>query len=162
MHCCLALKQFGSLRPCRSHGLAGFAFIDHAIVGLAQPLTEAPNQLASGLRRVCDLIEELGRCEEFCLNLAGGSSGRTAAAVFHNAHLSYNLARADRAEKDALAIEFPEYVNGAAERRKTPSAGSPSLKRTCPSAKCEQVIVVLSTGSGICLVAHDERVVNGG
>src|SRR5262249_15976791 len=31
-------------------------------------------------------------------------------------------------------------------RRKTLSAGSPSLKRTCPSAKCARVIAALSLG----------------
>src|SRR5262245_21071326 len=119
--------------------------IDDAIVGLAQPLTEALNQLASGPRRACDLIEELGRREDFYLDLAGGSSRRTAGAVFHNAHLPYKLSRANRAEKDGVAIEFPEYVDGTAEEAKTLSAGSPSLKRTCPSAKRVQVIAVLST-----------------
>ena len=49
-------------------GRAASPFIvDDAIVGLAQPLTEALNQLASGPRRACDLIEELGRREEFYL-----------------------------------------------------------------------------------------------
>jgi hypothetical protein len=137
-------------------------FINHAIVGLVQPLTEAPNQLACGLRRVCDLIEELGRCEEFCLNLAGGSSGRTAAAVFHNAHLSYNLARAHRAEKDGLAIEFPEYVNGAAEEAKNAVRRIALSEEDLPFGEVRAGHVVLSTDSGICLVAHDERVVNGG
>jgi len=33
-------------------------------------------------------------------------------AVFHNAHLPYKLPRAHRAEKDGVAIEFPEYVDG--------------------------------------------------
>jgi hypothetical protein len=37
-----------------------FIFND-AIISLAQSLTEALDQLASGLRRACDLIEELGR-----------------------------------------------------------------------------------------------------
>src|SRR5499427_995547 len=92
--------------------------IDDAIVGLAQPLTEALNQLASGPRRACDLIEELGRREDFYLDLAGGSSGRIAGAVFHNAHLPYKLPCANRAEKDGVAIEFPEYVNGTAEEAK--------------------------------------------
>jgi hypothetical protein len=92
--------------------------IDDAIVGLAQPLTEALNQLASGLRRASNLIEELGRREEFYLNLAGGSSGRTARAVFHNAHLSYKLPRANRAEKDGVAIEVPDYVDGTAQEAK--------------------------------------------
>ncbi|MFZ2136371.1 MAG: hypothetical protein WAV78_05465, partial [Xanthobacteraceae bacterium] len=55
---------------------------DDAIVGLAQPLTEALNQLASGLRRACDLIEALARCEEFYLDLAGGPNGRTAGVGF--------------------------------------------------------------------------------
>jgi hypothetical protein len=46
------------------------------------------NQLASGLRRACDLIEEFGRREDFYLDLAGGPSRRTAGAIFHNAHFS--------------------------------------------------------------------------
>jgi len=49
-------------------GRAASPFIvDDAIVGLAQPLTEALNQLASGPRRACDLIEELGWRDEFYL-----------------------------------------------------------------------------------------------
>jgi hypothetical protein len=100
-------------------GSAASPFIvDDAIVGLAQPLTEALNQLASGPRRACDLIEELGRRKDFYLDLAGGSSGRTARAVFHNAHLPYKLPCANRAEKDGVAIEFPEYVDGTAEEAK--------------------------------------------
>jgi hypothetical protein len=100
-------------------GSAASPFIvDDAIVGLAQPLTEALNQLASGPRRACDLIEELGRRKDFYLDLAGGSSGRTARAVFHNAHLPYKLPRANRAGKDGVAIEFPEYVDGTAEEAK--------------------------------------------
>src|SRR5215831_19342431 len=123
-------------------GSAASPFIvDDAIVGLAQPLTEALNQLASGPRRACDLIEELGRREDFYLDLAGGSSGRIAGAVFHNAHLPYKLPCANGAEKDGVAIKFP------LRRRKTLSAGSPSLKRTCPSAKCARLIVVLSIGN---------------
>src|SRR5262249_39863143 len=92
--------------------------VDDAIVGLAKPLTEALNQLASGPRRACDLIEELTRREDFYLDLAGGSSGRTAGTVFHNAHLPYYLSRANRAKKDGVAIEFPEYVDGTAEQAK--------------------------------------------
>src|SRR5215510_4674367 len=92
--------------------------VDDAIVGLAQPLTEALDQLASGPRRACDLIEELGRREDFYLHLAGGSSCRTAGAAFNNAHLPYKLSRTNRAEKDGVAIEFPEYVDGTAEEAK--------------------------------------------
>ena len=100
-------------------GSAASPFIvDDAIVGLAQPLTEALNQLASGLRRACDLVEELGRCEEFYLDLAGGPNGRTAGPVFHNAHLSYKLPRPNRAEKDGLAIEFSDNIDGTAEETK--------------------------------------------
>jgi len=59
-------------------GSAASPFIvDDAIVGLAQPLTEALNQLASGPRRACDLIEELGRREDFDLDL-----DRTSPALF--------------------------------------------------------------------------------
>jgi hypothetical protein len=92
--------------------------VDDAIVGLAQPLTEALNQLARGRRRACDMIEEFGRREVLYLHLAGGSSRRTAGAIFHNAHLPYKLSRANRAEKDGVAIEFPEYVDGTAEEAK--------------------------------------------
>jgi hypothetical protein len=76
------------------------------------------NQLASGLRRAHDLIEELGRRENFYLDLAGGASGRAAGTVFHYAHLAYKLPRANRAKEDALAIEFPEYLNSTAEKAK--------------------------------------------
>src|SRR5437667_12319289 len=80
-------------------GSAASPFIvDDAIVGLAQPLTEALNQLASGPRRACDLIEELGRSEDFYLDFAGGPSRRTAGAAFHNAHLPYKLSRANGTE----------------------------------------------------------------
>src|SRR5262249_50780022 len=92
--------------------------VDDAIVGLAQPLTEALNQLSRSPRRACDVIEELGRREDFCLDLAGGSCRRTAGATFHNAHLPDKLSCATRAEKDGAAIEFPEYVDGTAEEAK--------------------------------------------
>src|SRR6516165_4588385 len=131
--------------------------IDDAIVGLAQPLTEALNQLASGLRRARDLIEELGRREDFYLDLAGGSSGRAAGAVFHNSHLTYKLPRANPAKKDGLAIEFPEYVNGTAEEAKNTVRRVSLFEEdfpfgevrashcgTFPSAKCVQVIAGLS------------------
>jgi len=53
-------------------GLAASPFIiDDAIIRLAQPLTQAPNQVASGPGRAGDLIEELARGENFHLNLAG-------------------------------------------------------------------------------------------
>src|SRR6516165_7137106 len=93
--------------------------VDDAIVGLAQPLTEALNQLSRGPRRACDVIEELGRREDFYLHLAGGSCRRTAGAVFHNAHLPYKLSCANRAEKDGVAIEFTEYVDGTEEAKNT-------------------------------------------
>src|SRR5262249_48011498 len=64
------------------------------------------------------MIEELGRREDFYLHLAGGSSRRTAGAVFHNAHLPNKLSCANGAEKDGVAIEFPEYVDGTAEEAK--------------------------------------------
>jgi hypothetical protein len=91
---------------------------NEAIIRLAQSLTEAVNQLASGLRRSHDLIKELGRRENFYFDLAGGSSCRAAGTVFHNAHLAYKLFRANRAKKDALAIEFPKYLNGTPEKAK--------------------------------------------
>jgi hypothetical protein len=93
------------------------------------------------------VIEELGRREDFYLDLAGGSSRRTAGAIFHNAHLPYKLSRTKRAEKDGVAIEFPETE--PLRRRKTLSAGSPSLKRTCSLAKCVEVIAVLSIGNTV-------------
>src|SRR5262249_43304087 len=99
--------------------LAASPFIfNDAIISLAQSLTEAVNQLASGPRRGRGQIEELGRRENFYLDLAGGSSGRAAGAVFHNTHLTYKLPCANRAEKDALAIEFTEYLDGTAANAK--------------------------------------------
>jgi hypothetical protein len=92
--------------------------VDDAIVGLAQPPTEPLNQLASGPRRACDLFEELRRREDFRLDVAGGSSGRIAGAVFHNAHLTHELPCTNRAEKDGVAIEFPEYVDGTTKEAK--------------------------------------------
>src|SRR5262249_50354841 len=103
--------------------------VDDAIVGLAQPLTEALTQLARGPRRACDLIEERGRREDFYRDIAGGSSRRIAGAVFHNAHLPYKLSCANRAEKDGIAIEFPEYVDGTADDAKTPA---------CRASLCEE------------------------
>jgi hypothetical protein len=92
--------------------------VDDAIVCLAQPPTEPLDQLANGPRRACDLIEELGRREDFHLDLAGGSSGRIARAVFDNAHLPYELPGTNRAEKDRVAIEFPDYVDGTTKEAK--------------------------------------------
>ncbi len=86
-----------------------------AIVRLAQPLTETLNQFTSGPRRGCDLIEELVRQEDFHLDLAGGSSGCVAGAIFQDAHLADKLSCANRAKKDGLAIEFPDYVYGTPE-----------------------------------------------
>ena len=86
--------------------------------GLAQPLTEAPNQLAGGPRRGYNLNKDLGRREDLYLDLAGGSSRRTAGPVFHNAHLPYKLSCVNRPEKDRVAIEFTEYVDGTAEEAK--------------------------------------------
>src|SRR5262249_1945738 len=65
------------------------------------------------------LIEELGWREDFYLHVAGGPCCRTAGPVFHNAHLPYKLSCANRAEKDGVAIEFPEDVDGTAEEAKT-------------------------------------------
>jgi hypothetical protein len=88
---------------------------DNTIVGLAQPLTEALNQLTSGPRRVNDLIEELGWVEEFRLDPAGGSNSRITRLVFHDAHFADKLPSANRPEKDEIAIEFSEHVDGTAE-----------------------------------------------
>jgi hypothetical protein len=49
------------------------------------------------------------------LNLAGGSNGRTARAVFHDAHFPDELPRANCGEQDGIAIEFSEYVDGTAD-----------------------------------------------
>lgn len=94
---------------------ASLFIIDDAIIRLAQPLTKTPNQLASGGRRTGDLIEELGWGENFHLNHAGGPSGRTARAVFHHAHFADKLPGANFAKKDRVAIDFSEYLDGAAE-----------------------------------------------
>src|SRR5262245_17981911 len=92
--------------------------LNDAIISLAQSLTEALNQFPSGLWRARDVIQELGRHEDFYLDLAGGPSGRAAGAVFHNSHLTYELPRPNPAKKDGLAIEFPEYINGTPEEAK--------------------------------------------
>src|SRR5262245_25685066 len=114
-------------------GSAGSPFIfNDAIIGLAQSLTEAVNQLASGLRRARDLIEELGRRENFYLDRAGGSSSRAAGTVFHNTHLPDKLPRANRAEKDALAIEFPEYLDGTADKAKNMARRVPLFEEDFP------------------------------
>jgi hypothetical protein len=97
-------------------GLAALLLtVDNAIVRFAQPLAETLNQLASGPRRASDLIEKFARREDFCLDLVGGSRGRIAGTVFHNAHLADKLPRANRAEKDGVIIDFPDYVNGTAK-----------------------------------------------
>ena len=62
-----------------------------AFVRLAEPLTETENQLASGPWRASDLIQELGRLEELRLDLDGGSNGRTARLVLHDAHFADKL-----------------------------------------------------------------------
>jgi hypothetical protein len=64
---------------------------------------------------VCHLIEELGRGKDFQLDLADGSSGRVAGTTFEDAHLPNKLSRANGAEKDGFAIEFPEDVDSTAE-----------------------------------------------
>jgi len=58
------------------------------------------------------LIEELVRVENFRFDLTGGSNRRTAWLVFHDAHFADKLSRADRAEKDEVAIEFSDYFDG--------------------------------------------------
>src|SRR5262245_51940202 len=98
-------------------GLTAAPFIiDNAIVRLVQPLAEAPYQLASGLRRADDFVEKLGRRENFRLNLTGGSSSRTARAVFEDAHFPDKLPDANPAEKDGIAIEFSKHVDPTAEQ----------------------------------------------
>src|SRR6185436_20396577 len=99
--------------------LAALPFIvDDAIVSLAQPPTESLDQLANGLRRACDLLEKLGRREDFYLDLVGGSSGRIAGAVFDNAHLTYELPSTNPAEEDRVAVELSQYVDGTAKESK--------------------------------------------
>src|SRR5260370_29667518 len=92
--------------------------VDDAIVGLAQPLTKALNQLASGPRRACDLIEELGRREDFYLDPACGSSWCTAGAGFHHPHLPPKPSRTNPGEKDGVAAEFPYDVGRTAQPAK--------------------------------------------
>src|ERR1700726_75755 len=114
-------------------------FVDDAIVGLAQSLTEALNQLASGLWGACDVIEELGRREEFYLNLAGSSSGCTAGAVFDNAHLSDKLPRANRAEEDRVTVEFPEDLDDPAEVTKNTVPPSALPEQDLPFGKVRAI-----------------------
>jgi ABC transporter substrate binding protein len=71
---------------------------------------------ADMFRQAAGYIERILRGAKH--DLAGGSSGRTAGAVFYNAHLPYKLPCANRAEKDGVAIEVLEYVDGTAEEAK--------------------------------------------
>jgi hypothetical protein len=89
--------------------------IGDAIVGLAQRLTEALNQLASGSRRTNDLIEELSPVEEFRLDLADGSNSRTARSVLHDPHFPDKLPVSDPAEQDDVSVEFSNHVDSTAE-----------------------------------------------
>jgi hypothetical protein len=57
-------------------------------------------------------------CEDFYLDFAGSASGRIARAVLHHAHLSDELPRTDCAEKDGVAIEVSEDVDGTAKEAK--------------------------------------------
>jgi hypothetical protein len=50
----------------------------------------------------------------------------------------------DQAEKDKVAVEFSDNVDGAAEQAKNTVRLIPSLKRICPSAKYLRVITALS------------------
>src|SRR5262249_26262438 len=124
-----------------------FFVVDDAIVGLTQPLTEALNQLSRGPRRACDVIEELGRREDFSLDLAGGSSRRTAGAIFHNAISPINCPAPTVPRRMGSPSSSRSISTEPLRRRKTLSAGSPSLKRTCSLAKCVQVMAVLSIGN---------------
>jgi len=53
-----------------------------------------------------NLVEKLGRREDFHLNFAGCSSRRTARTVLHDTHLPDELSGANRTEEDEIAIEF--------------------------------------------------------
>jgi hypothetical protein len=91
---------------------------DDTIVRLAQPLTQAPNKLPCGLRRVGDFVEKFGLSEEFDLDFTGSSSGRTARPVLYDAHFAEKLSGANFAQQDGMAIEFSDYVDGATEQAK--------------------------------------------
>ena len=63
-------------------------------------------------------MEELGASENFYLNFAGGPHRRAAAAVFYDTHFPDELPRTNRAEKDGVTIDFPYYLDEAAEEAK--------------------------------------------
>jgi hypothetical protein len=97
--------------------------VDDTIVRLAQPLTQTPNKLPCGLRRVGDLVEEFGLSEDFDLNLTGSPSGRTSRPVLYDAHFAEKLSGTNFAQKDGMAIAFSDYVDGATEQAKDIAGG---------------------------------------
>jgi hypothetical protein len=107
--------------------------VDDTIVRLAQPLTQAPNKLPCGLRRVGDLVEEFGLSEDFDLDFTGSSSGRTARPVLYDAHFAEKLSGANFAQQDGMAIEFSDYVDGATEQAEDTARrlGVPFGRREC-------------------------------
>src|SRR5262249_40020705 len=118
--------------------LAASPFIGHdAIVGLTQPLTEALNELTSVPRRAGDPFEELGWREEFCVNFAGGSGGRTTWAVLQNAHFSDKLPGANRAQKDEVTIQLPEHFDGAGEQAEDTVCAISLFEKDLPFGKVD-------------------------
>jgi hypothetical protein len=121
-----------------------FIFND-AIICLTQSLTEAVNQLSSGLRRARDLIEELGRRENFYLNLAGDSLAVALRGRFSTTPISPMNCPAPTVPRTMRSPSSSRNISTTPlTRRKTWPGGSPSLKRTSPSVKCLRVIAEFS------------------
>jgi hypothetical protein len=119
--------------------LSALSFIsDDAIVSFAQPLAEALDQLASRPRRADNLIEELGRVEELCIDPAGGSNGRTTQPALHDAHFPDKLPSAHRAENEQIAIEFSNHVDSAAEQTKNAVRWIPLPKQDLPFGEMDR------------------------
>jgi hypothetical protein len=63
-------------------------------------------------------VIELGPYRQLIQRIHDFFAGRTAGAVFHNAHLANQLPCTNRAEKDGVPVEFPEYVDRTAQQAK--------------------------------------------
>jgi len=88
--------------------------------------------------------------ENFYFDLAGGSSGRAAGRFSTTPISPINCPAPTVPRRMGSPSSSRNMPTVPVRRRKTQSGGSPSLKRTSPSAKCVQVIADLSaTSAGV-------------